>query len=62
MICYSISANLSFNMLILKNKIWAFIPARSGSKSMKDKNIKKINSVPLLVYSINTALNLKKKK
>lgn len=49
-------------MLILKNKIWAFIPARSGSKSMKDKNIKKINSVPLLVYSINTALNLKKKK
>ena len=49
-------------MLILKNKTWAFIPARSGSKSMKDKNIKKINSIPLLVYSINTALNLKKKK
>ena len=48
-------------MLIDKNKIWAFIPARSGSKSIKDKNIQKINSIPLLVYSIKTALNLKKK-
>lgn len=49
-------------MLIYKNKIWAFIPARSGSRSIRDKNIKKINSVPLLIYSINTALNLKKRK
>ena len=44
-------------MLIDKNKIWVFIPARSGSKSIKDKNIQKINSIPLLVYSIKTALN-----
>ena len=49
-------------MLISKNKIWAFIPARSGSKSIKDKNIKKINSIPLLIFSIKTALNFKKKK
>ena len=48
-------------MLIDKNKIWVFIPARSGSKSIKDKNIQKINSIPLLVYSIKKALNLKKK-
>ena len=48
-------------MLILKKKIWAFIPARAGSKSIKNKNIKKINSIPLLIYSLKTALSLKKK-
>lgn len=33
----------------------AIIPARSGSKGLKDKNIKNLNGLPLLVYSINAA-------
>ncbi len=33
----------------------AIIPARSGSKSLKDKNIKELNGKPLLVYSIEAA-------
>ena len=38
-----------------KYNILAIIPARSGSKSIKNKNIKKINNIPLIGYSINTA-------
>ena len=38
-----------------KLKILAIIPARSGSKSIKNKNIRKINNLPLLSYSIKTA-------
>ena len=38
---------------------WVFIPARSGSKSIKNKNIKKICNVPLLAYSILAAKKLK---
>lgn len=34
----------------------AVIPARSGSKGLKDKNIKKLNGKPLLAYSIEAAL------
>ncbi|RDU21872.1 acylneuraminate cytidylyltransferase family protein [Anaerosacchariphilus polymeriproducens] len=34
----------------------AIIPARSGSKGLKDKNIKEMNGMPLLVYSIQAAL------
>lgn len=37
-------------------KIVAIIPARSGSKSIKNKNIRKINGKPLLTYSIETGL------
>ena len=34
----------------------AIIPARSGSKGLKDKNIKALNGIPLLAYSIEAAL------
>ena len=35
--------------------IYAIIPARKGSKGIKDKNIVKINKKPLIQYSIDTA-------
>ncbi len=35
----------------------AIIPARSGSKGLKDKNIKMLNGKPLMVYSIEAAKN-----
>lgn len=35
----------------------AIIPARSGSKGLPDKNIKELNGKPLMVYSIEAALN-----
>ena len=38
--------------MILKNKIWAFISARSGSKSIKDKNIKKFCGKPLIYFTL----------
>ena len=34
----------------------AVIPARSGSKGLKDKNIKLLNNKPLLAYSVEAAL------
>ena len=34
----------------------AIIPARSGSKGLKDKNIKELNKKPLLAYSIDAAI------
>lgn len=34
----------------------AIIPARSGSKGLRDKNIIPINGKPLLTYSIEAAL------
>ena len=45
---------------MMKNKklFWVFIPARSKSKSIKNKNIKLIKGKPLLAYSINTARKL----
>ncbi|MEY8332187.1 acylneuraminate cytidylyltransferase family protein [Lachnospiraceae bacterium 47-T17] len=35
----------------------AVVPARSGSKGLKDKNIKKLNGKHLMGYSIEAALN-----
>ena len=35
------------------------IPARSGSKSIKDKNIAKVNDKPLIAWSISTAKKCK---
>ena len=34
------------------NEMWAVIPARSGSKGLRNKNIKKINGIHLIGYSI----------
>ena len=34
----------------------AIIPARSGSKGLKDKNIKELNGKPLMAYTIEAAL------
>ena len=39
--------------------IYAIIPARKGSKGIKDKNIIKINNKPLIQYSIDVAQNSK---
>ena len=38
----------------------AIIPARSGSKGLKDKNIRELNGVPLLAYSVKAAIDSKK--
>ena len=40
-------------------EILAVIPARSGSKSVKNKNIRLINGKPMLAYSIEHALQAK---
>lgn len=43
-------------MYNFKNEFWAFIPARSGSKGLKNKNIKPIKGKPLIYYSLAIAL------
>lgn len=40
-------------------EILAIIPARSGSKSVKDKNIRMIDGIPMLAYSIRHAKEAK---
>ena len=35
----------------------AIIPARSGSKGLKDKNIKDLNGKPMIAYTIEAAIN-----
>lgn len=40
----------------MKKKIIALIPARSGSKRVKNKNIKSFFGHPLIAYSINLAI------
>lgn len=52
----------SLKKYISKNEIWVFIPARSGSKSIKNKNIKKINGKPLIYYTLLIAKKLKRVK
>ena len=45
---------------MFKNKkILALVPARSGSKGIKNKNIKKINGVPLIKYTLDFINKLK---
>lgn len=43
-----------------KNKVLALIPARSGSKGLKNKNILKLKDIPLIVWTIKSALKSKK--
>ena len=43
----------------MKKKILAITLARGGSKSVKLKNIKKINGKPLIYYTIKEALKSK---
>lgn len=40
----------------MKPKSVAFIPARSGSKRVPDKNIKLLNSHPMLAYTVRAAV------
>ena len=40
----------------MKNRIWAIIPARSGSRGLKDKNIKILNKTPLIGHAIKFAI------
>ena len=42
-----------------KELFWVLIPARSKSKSIKNKNIIKINGKPILAYSILAAKKLR---
>ena len=43
----------------MKDKVWAILPARGGSKGVKSKNSKVLGTLPLIAYSIIT---LKKSK
>lgn len=45
--------------MIGDKKVVAIIPARSGSKSVKDKNIRCMNDIPMIAYSIRHALESK---
>ena len=42
-----------------KKKILVIVPARSGSKGIKFKNIKKINGVPLIIYTLEVVKKIK---
>ena len=42
-----------------KRKIIAIVPARSGSKGLKNKNLKKLINYPLLAYPIKAAIKSK---
>ena len=46
-------------MLEEKNKILAVIPARGGSKGVKNKNIFNLGGYPLIYYSIKSAIESK---
>ena len=42
-----------------KNNILIIIPARSGSKRVKNKNMKTLGTIPLLGHKIRACLRLK---
>jgi CMP-N,N'-diacetyllegionaminic acid synthase len=45
-----------------RGKILWLITARSGSKSIPDKNVKRLGGLPLLAYRIQSALKIAKKR
>lgn len=40
----------------MKNSFFAIIPARAGSKGIPNKNMKDLNGIPLIQYTINAVL------
>lgn len=46
-------------MVIKKKKLICIIPARKGSKGLKNKNLKKLRNIPLIAWSILTAKKCK---
>ena len=44
------------------DEFWAMIPARSGSKTIKNKNICKVNGIPLVMHSLLFASKIKRIK
>jgi CMP-N,N'-diacetyllegionaminic acid synthase len=48
------------NYFIINNEVWALIPARIGSKSIKKKNLQKISGISILEHTIKTANSCKK--
>ena len=46
------------SIISTNKKIWAIIPARSGSKGLPNKNIKHLSGIPLLNHTINFAKKL----
>ena len=46
-------------MLVDKHPILALIPARAGSKGLPGKNMRMVNGIPLVGYSLKAALNSK---
>ena len=43
----------------MKKKVLCIIPARKGSKGLKNKNIKMLNKIPLIAWSILAAKKCK---
>ena len=46
-------------LMLMKNKILCLIPARSGSKGIKYKNLAKLKGKPLLYWTIQIAKKIK---
>ena len=46
--------------MVRSNKIISIITARSGSKGLRDKNIKRLKGLPLLAHTVLAAKKSKK--
>ena len=44
----------------MRKRILAVVSARGGSKGVPKKNIKKLNGIPLIFYSLNVIKKIKK--